>query len=100
MIPIDVEALVLADALGALDADEREVLTTRLTVLSYAERMRVAELYDVVVILAEAVTPVAPPARVRARLMAATIARRSDPRRDAPRSDAHRPPGLEERETE
>lgn len=69
MIPVDVEALVLADAVGALDADERAVLATRLEELSYTTRVQLAALYDAAVVVAESVRQADPPARVRARLM-------------------------------
>lgn len=71
MIPIDVEALILADAVGALDADERAALGTRLEELSYTTRLQAAALYDAAVVVAESVRQVDPPATVRARLMTA-----------------------------
>lgn len=72
MIPEDVEALVLADATGALDANERQALARRIEALSWTMRAQIAELYDLTVILAESVFLVNPPAAVRDRLLAAT----------------------------
>jgi anti-sigma factor ChrR (cupin superfamily) len=46
MIPADVHALALADAIGALDADERRELQDRLAALPPSVRAEVAGLYD------------------------------------------------------
>jgi quercetin dioxygenase-like cupin family protein len=70
MIPDDVEALALADAAGALDADERRELEARVAALSPAQQAEVARLYDVSLALALAAPQLEPPARVRSQLMA------------------------------
>lgn len=69
MLSTDVEALIIADAIGALDAGERDALEARLPALTPAERLRVGELYDVAVVIAESITQVQPPSQVRARLL-------------------------------
>jgi anti-sigma factor ChrR (cupin superfamily) len=46
MIPADLQALALADAIGALDPDERRDLEARLADLSPSARVEVARLYD------------------------------------------------------
>ena len=46
MIPDDIEALALADAIGALDPDERRDLESRLAALPPHVRAEVAHLYD------------------------------------------------------
>ena len=46
MIPDELEALVLADSVGALDPDERLELQARLDALTPDEQSEVARLYD------------------------------------------------------
>ena len=70
MIPEDLEALALADAVGALDADEQRDLHARVAALPADLQAQVADLYDVTLSLAAAAPQVEPPARVRDRLMA------------------------------
>ncbi|MCC6991559.1 MAG: hypothetical protein IT181_21340, partial [Acidobacteria bacterium] len=62
MIPEDLEALALADAVGALDADERRDLAVRVAALSPADRALVGRLYDTVLAVAGSAGPVTPPA--------------------------------------
>lgn len=69
MLAADVEALIIADAIGALDADERDALDMRLCALTPTEYAQIAELYDVAVVIAESITQVHPPSQVRARLL-------------------------------
>ena len=71
MIPEDVEALALADAIGALDPAEQRELKALVAALSPQEQAEVAGLYDIAVSMAAAAPAVDPPARVRDRLMAA-----------------------------
>jgi quercetin dioxygenase-like cupin family protein len=73
MIPEDVEALALADAIGALDPDERRDLENRLAALPADVRREVAHLYDAAVEIASATGGEAPSPNVRAALLA-TIA--------------------------
>jgi anti-sigma factor ChrR (cupin superfamily) len=73
MIPEDVEALALADAIGALDPDERRDLENRLAALPADVRREVAHLYDAAVEIASAAGGEAPSPNVRAALLA-TIA--------------------------
>ena len=70
MIPDDVQALALADAIGALDPDERRDLEERLAALPANVRAEVAHLYDAGVDLASAATGEAPSPGVRAALLA------------------------------
>ena len=72
MIPDELEALVLADSVGALDPDERVELQARLEALTPDERSEVARLYDAATAVALSVPPLEPPAHARARLLAAT----------------------------
>jgi anti-sigma factor ChrR (cupin superfamily) len=74
MIPEDVEALALADAIGALDKDERLELEALVSALSAEEQAEVAGLYDIACSLAAAAPQVDPPARVLDALMAAVAA--------------------------
>lgn len=70
MIPDDVEALAIADAIGALDADERRVLEERLAALPASVRDEVAHLYGAAVEIAAVTTGEAPSPDVRAALLA------------------------------
>lgn len=71
MIPYHIEALALADAIGALDVDEQRELQSLLAGLSAEGRREVARLYDSAHALAASVEQVDPPARVRDRVIAA-----------------------------
>ena len=71
MIPDELEALVLADSVGALDPDERVELQARLEALTPDERSEVARLYDAATAVALSVPSLEPPAHARARLLAA-----------------------------
>jgi anti-sigma factor ChrR (cupin superfamily) len=71
MIPDDVEALALADAVGALDPDEQRELSARLAALAPETRAEVARLYETAVFVAASAEEVAPPAHVRDRVLAA-----------------------------
>lgn len=70
MIPEDVEALALADAVGALDDTEQRELAARVASLPSEVRAAVARLYDTVNVAAT-VEPVTPPPHVRERVLAA-----------------------------
>jgi quercetin dioxygenase-like cupin family protein len=72
MIPDELEALVLADAIGALDSDERLELQARLEGLTTEQRSEVAGLYDLTTAVALSAPSVEPPAHVRERVLAAT----------------------------
>jgi hypothetical protein len=72
MIPEDVEALALADAVGALDPDEQRELSALMETLTPATRAEVARLYDTAAVVAGSVDEVAPPPHVRDRVLAAT----------------------------
>ena len=71
MIPDELEALVLADSVGALDPDERVELQARLDALTPDERSEVARLYDAATAVALSVPSLEPPTHARARLLAA-----------------------------
>jgi hypothetical protein len=89
MIPDELEALVVADSVGALDPDERVDLQARLAVLTPDERSEVARLYDAATAMAASVPPLEPPAHVRERRDAQALAlHRVGGRR---RVDRHRP---------
>ena len=70
MIPDDVQALALADAIGALGPDERRELEARLAALPEGVRAEVAHLYDAVVDIASTTTGEAPSSHIRAALLA------------------------------
>ena len=70
MIPDDLQALALADAIGALDPDERRDLEERLAALPAGVRAEVTHLYETGVDIASTVTGEAPSPAVRAALLA------------------------------
>ena len=70
MIPDDVQALVMADAIGALDPDERLDLQDRLAALPAAVRDEVTQLYDAAVEIVATTSGEAPSPDVRAALLA------------------------------
>jgi quercetin dioxygenase-like cupin family protein len=70
MIPDDIQALALADAIGALDPDERRDLENRLASLPADVRAEVAHLYDAAVEIALTTLGEAPSPHVRADLLA------------------------------
>ena len=72
MIPAELEALVLADSVGAIDPDERVELRARLDALTPEQRLEVAHLYDIASTVALTAPALEPPAHVRERLLAAT----------------------------
>ena len=74
MIPDDLEALALADAIGALDAEDRLALEARVATLGPDQRAAIASLYDVALALGATVDQAEPPAHVREKVMAATRA--------------------------
>jgi hypothetical protein len=69
MIPRDLEELVLADSVGALDAHERAELEARLGALPLEESMQLAQLYETAAALAMAVNMLEPPAYLRHRVL-------------------------------
>ena len=70
MIPDDLQALALADAIGALDPDERRDLEARLAALPPHLRAEVAALYDASVEIAASVPDETPSPHVREALLA------------------------------
>src|SRR5262245_10717609 len=70
MIPAELQALALADAIGALDADERKDFEARLAALPADVRAEVAGLYDAAVEISATATSEAPSPAVRASLLA------------------------------
>ena len=70
MIPDDIQALALADAIGALDPDERLDLEARLADLPIEVRAEVAHLYDASVELASSAIGAMPSPGVRDALLA------------------------------
>jgi anti-sigma factor ChrR (cupin superfamily) len=71
VIPDELEALVLADAIGALDLDERKRLQARLDALTPQQRSEVAGLYDAMTPVALTLPQQEPPAHVRPHVLAA-----------------------------
>jgi putative transcriptional regulator len=74
MVPDDVQALALADAIGALDPDERRDLEARLAALPPSVRAEVAHLYDASVEIAASAPGEEPCAGVREALLARVAA--------------------------
>jgi anti-sigma factor ChrR (cupin superfamily) len=70
MSPEDIQALVLADAIGALDPDERRELEGRLAAMSCDMRAEVAHLYDAGVEIAASAFGETPSPWVRDALLA------------------------------
>jgi anti-sigma factor ChrR (cupin superfamily) len=71
MIPDALEALVLADSVGALDPDERVELRAHLEALTPEQRLEVARLYEAATAVALTVPQLEPPVHVRNRVIAA-----------------------------
>jgi anti-sigma factor ChrR (cupin superfamily) len=69
MIPEDLEALALADAIGALEPDEQRELYARVAALPQDLQEQISRLYDITLTLASGESQVEPPAHLRARLM-------------------------------
>jgi quercetin dioxygenase-like cupin family protein len=69
MIPDDVQSLVLADAIGALDPGERRDLEARLAALPLDVRAEVGELYDASVEIAASAIGEVPSPAVRDALL-------------------------------
>ena len=74
MIPADIEALALADAAGALDADEQRELHARIAALPLPMRRDIARLYDSMLAIAADAAPQQPSPAVRQRVLAAVRA--------------------------
>ena len=74
MIPDDIQALALADAIGALDPDERRDLEVRLAALPPSVRAEVASLYDASVEIAASARGEEPSPGVRDALLARVAA--------------------------
>jgi hypothetical protein len=70
MIPADIQALALADAIGALDPDERRDLEARLAALPPSVQADVARLYDASVDIAASAIGEEPSPGVRDALLA------------------------------
>ena len=74
MIPDDIQAMALADAIGALDPDELRDLEARLAALPLAVRWEVAQLYNVSVEIAAGASREEPSPEVRGALLARVAA--------------------------
>ncbi len=90
MIPEDVQALALADAIGALDPDERRDLEARLAALPPSVRAEVAHLYDASVEIAASALGEEPSPGVRDALLA-RVASRPTTRSRPPMGNGSRP---------
>jgi putative transcriptional regulator len=74
MIPDDLESLALADAIGALDEEDRIAFEARVALLTPDQRAHVASLYDVALALGSSVEQVEPSPRVREAVLGSTRA--------------------------
>ena len=74
MIPDDIQGLVLADAIGALDPDERQDLQVCLADLPPGGRADVAHLYDASVMIAASASGEEPSPGIRDALLARVAA--------------------------
>ena len=72
MIPDDLESLALADAIGALDEEDRIAFEARVALLTSDQRAHVAALYDVALALGSSAEPAEPSPRVREAVLAVT----------------------------
>jgi len=70
MIPADLEALALADAIGALDVDEQRDLHARIAALPADVQGQIGRLYDITLSLSENIPDVAPSISLKQRVMA------------------------------
>jgi hypothetical protein len=71
MIPDDLDALILADSIGALDPAEQVELRARLDALTPKQQSEVARLYDAAAAaVALGAPPLEPPPHVRERVLA------------------------------
>jgi len=70
MIPDEIEALVLADSVGALEPDERLALRERLEALTPEQRSEVARIYDTGMSVALNMPPLEAPGHMRDRVLA------------------------------
>lgn len=77
MMTDDLHALILADAIGALDADEHTALRAELAALSPADQETAGRLYDAALLVAETAEPHEPPPDLRERVLAAAVAPRT-----------------------
>lgn len=71
MMTDELEALVLADAIGALDEHEQRDLHAQIAALPPDEQQAVARLYDSALAVAASAEPLEPPPHVRERVLAA-----------------------------
>jgi quercetin dioxygenase-like cupin family protein len=74
MTPDDIQALILADAIGALDPDEHRDLQTRLAAMPPKRRAELVHLYDASVEIAASAGGEAPSPGVRDALLARVAA--------------------------
>lgn len=71
MMTDELESLVMADAIGALDESEHLALQEQIASLPLDQQAVVARLYDVALLVAADAEPHEPPAEARTRLLAA-----------------------------
>lgn len=74
MMTDDLHALILADAVGALDEDEQSQLQTALAALAPADQEAAGQLYDAALLVAAEAEPHEPPPHMRERVLAAVAA--------------------------
>ncbi len=77
MMNDDLQALILADAIGALDADEQSALHAELAALSAADQDAAGRLYDSALLVAASAELQDPPAALRERVLTAVVSPRT-----------------------
>jgi len=77
MMTDELHALILADAIGALDADEQLALQAELSALPPAAQDEAGRLYDTALLVAVSADTQEPPPELRARVIAAAVAPRN-----------------------
>ena len=71
MMTDELESLVMADAIGALDEDDSGTLQRQIAALPPDQQRTIAKLYDVALLVAAAADPHDPPPQAKARLLSA-----------------------------
>lgn len=77
MMTDDLHALILADAIGALDVDEQSALHAAMAALAPEDQDAAGQLYDAALLVAVSADQHEPPPALRERVLAAAVATRT-----------------------